>query len=236
MRPHPTSALASLRAEFAANGWNPDDLTAFRMEDGDGDGSGDGDGDGDGDEGDAGDGDKKPDLKEQGRAAIAKERQKAKEATAALKPWKDLAAAVGMTLEEIQEQLTAKKPEGTKDPDKARRQIEAAADAKATAAANARIVKSEVKALAADLFADPKDAHLYLDLTKYDVDDDGEVDEAAIKADLDELLKSKPHLAKTGRRPKPDPSQGSKGDGKRESQPGLGRVRDAYADSAAKKK
>ncbi|GAP46872.1 hypothetical protein [Streptomyces azureus] len=81
-----------------------------------------------------------------------------------------------------------------------------------------RAVRSEVKALAAAEFADPEDAHAFLDLTSY-VDDDGDVDTAAIRQDLKDLLKRKPHLAKPAdtspRAPKADRTQGSSGNGNR---------------------
>ncbi|MFI6813762.1 hypothetical protein ACIBG7_15180 [Nonomuraea sp. NPDC050328] len=78
-------------------------------------------------------------------------------------------------------------------------------------AATARAVKAEVKALASDAFADPTDADLLGDLSKY-ATDDGNVDTVQIKADLDELLERKPHLRKQAgpRTPRPDPSQGSR--------------------------
>ncbi|MEW2463138.1 hypothetical protein AB0872_20840 [Microbacterium sp. NPDC047426] len=81
-----------------------------------------------------------------------------------------------------------------------------------------RAVRSEVKALAAAEFADPEDAHAFLDLNSY-VDDDGDVDTAAIQQDLKDLLKRKPHLAKPAdtspRAPKADRTQGSSGNGNR---------------------
>lgn len=233
MRPNPMSTLGQMRADFIARGWAPTDLDAFRMEDGDGDGAGDGDDDDTG----AGDDDPKKteDLGEKGKQALAKERAKAKAARDALKPWTDLAAANGMTLEQVQEAIS-KKATGESDPKVIMANAQRDADAKANATANARVVRAEVKVAAADLFEYPADAHLYLDLTKYDVDDAGDVDLDEIVADLKEVLKTKPRLAKNGKAPKPDPTQGSKGDGKKESTPGIGRMRDAYADSAKTKK
>lgn len=72
-----------------------------------------------------------------------------------------------------------------------------------------RTVRAEVRALAAESFEDPSDAHLYLDLSKY-VDAKGDIDADSIKADLAELLTKKAHLAKaTGpARAKPDLDQG----------------------------
>ncbi|MER5584113.1 hypothetical protein ABT090_21075 [Streptomyces asoensis] len=85
-------------------------------------------------------------------------------------------------------------------------------------AAQARAVRSEVRALAAAGFADPDDAHAFLDLDAF-VDADGEIDTDGIRASLDELLKRKPHLARPAdnspRRPAPDRTQGSSGNGNR---------------------
>lgn len=78
----------------------------------------------------------------------------------------------------------------------------------------ARAVKAEVKALAAEGFADPEDASAFLDLKKY-APADGDVDTEAIKADLADLLARKPHLGKapTSRVPAPNPAQGASGSG-----------------------
>ena len=76
-----------------------------------------------------------------------------------------------------------------------------------------RLVKARVQALAGG-FADPEDAVGALDLNAY-LDADGDIDEAAIKADLDALLERKPHWAKPAqpqegpRRPAPDRTQAS---------------------------
>ncbi|MGW7350951.1 phage scaffolding protein [Streptomyces sp. NPDC054784] len=83
--------------------------------------------------------------------------------------------------------------------------------------AQQRAVRAEVKALAANSFADPDDAHAFLDLAAY-VDSDGDVDGAAIERDLAGLLERKPHLGKPDpgpRRPAPDRTQGSSGNGAR---------------------
>lgn len=80
-----------------------------------------------------------------------------------------------------------------------------------------RAVKAEVKALAASDFADADDAAAFLDLTSY-VNDDGDIDSAAIEKDLKALAERKPHLRKTDdnqpRRPRADNSQGSGGNGR----------------------
>lgn len=79
-----------------------------------------------------------------------------------------------------------------------------------------RAVRAEVRALAAAEFADPDDAHAFLDLAAY-VDGEGDIDTAAIQRDLRDLLKRKPHLARDAgpRAPRPDRTQGSSGNGNR---------------------
>ncbi|MFF8100181.1 hypothetical protein ACF07S_10455 [Streptomyces sp. NPDC016640] len=76
-----------------------------------------------------------------------------------------------------------------------------------------RLVRTQVQALAMTSFADPEDAAGALDLDSY-IDSEGDIDEAAIKADLDALLERKPHWAKSQpqegpRRPAPDRTQAS---------------------------
>jgi hypothetical protein len=76
-----------------------------------------------------------------------------------------------------------------------------------------RLVRSQVQAMAMTGFADPEDAVGALDLGSY-IDSDGDIDEAAIRADLDALLERKPHWAKSQpqegpRRPAPDRTQAS---------------------------
>ena len=74
-------------------------------------------------------------------------------------------------------------------------QIQAKADAAATARANARILRSEVRAAAVGKLADPKDALTFLDLEQFEVDEDGQVDEDEIADAITDLLKNKPYLA-----------------------------------------
>lgn len=92
----------------------------------------------------------------------------------------------------LQAKLDGKEAEHAAD--QAKREAELAALAKA----NDRIRKSEVKAAAKGVLADPQDAYKFLDLDSFEVSDDGEVDEAAIKAALDDLVKNKPYLAAQG--------------------------------------
>lgn len=101
---------------------------------------------------------------------------------------------------------------GDDDEDaKTRRQAESDALAKA----NARIVKAEVRAAAAGKLADPADALNFIDLTEFEVGEDGDVDQDDIAEAIDDLLRRKPYLAAQGgtKSPKPDRSQGAKGKG-----------------------
>lgn len=87
-----------------------------------------------------------------------------------------------------------------------------------------RSVASQVQALAATDFADPDDAVRSLDPSKY-LDAGGEIDTAAIKADLGKLLEAKPHYRRPQdnpgpRVPAPNRNQGSGSDGRTGADPG----------------
>lgn len=172
----------------------------------------DGGGDDDGKDGGKDD-DGKDDDGDDTDARVKAARDQAAAQRLELKPWKALAKETGLTPDQIRDAIKRlpkdDEDKDAPDADAIRREAETAAAEKA----NARIVRAEVKALAADLFADPADAPLYLDLTKYDVDDDGEVSVDEIKSDLKKVLKDKPHLAKKGAALKPDRSQGQGGAG-----------------------
>jgi hypothetical protein len=75
--------------------------------------------------------------------------------------------------------------------DQERRNVESAALAKA----NTRILKAEIRAAAAGKLADPADALLYLDLSRFEVGDDGDVDTDAVASAIEALAKAKPYLA-----------------------------------------
>lgn len=85
--------------------------------------------------------------------------------------------------------------------------------------ANQRIVAAEARALAAEHLVDGKAFRIgaasvvrLLDLTGVKVDDNGEVDAAAIKVKLDDLAKAEPDLVVDAKKPpKKDPSQGGGG-------------------------
>jgi hypothetical protein len=145
-------------------------------------------------------------LNEGGKKALLAEREAAKAAR------RDRDAA----LAQVQEYERAKLSEQerlTADLEAAKQRVQAVQQ---------RAVRAEVRALAAAEFADPDDAHAFLNLDEF-VGDDGDIDTDGIRAGLDELLKRKPHLAKPApadnspRPPRPDRSQGSSGNGNRSS-------------------
>lgn len=93
------------------------------------------------------------------------------------------------TLSALQAKVDGKEAEHAAD--QVKRETETAALAKA----NERILRSEVKAAAKGVLADPADAFKFLDLSSFDVNDDGEIDDAAVADAIADLVKKKPYLA-----------------------------------------
>lgn len=204
-----------------------DDDDSDDSDDDDDKGNGKKDDDDDSDDDSDDDDDKK--LGPKGERALAAEKEKRRKARAAQqKAEKDLADARA----EI-ERLKG----GKDDNDADDRKDATATEAKeAEARANTKIVRAEIKALAADTFIDVSDAVRELDASKYEVDEDGElVDVDDLKDDLAEVLKNKPHLAKKSRRFQGDGDGGNRGNGKKpDPGPGRDRMRSAYAASSKK--
>jgi len=100
---------------------------------------------------------------------------------------------------EVREELERLRSEAAlKDKPAEEQALEAArAEARVEAAgkANERILRSELRASATGKLADPSDAALYIDLTDFEVGDDGEVDSDALNDAITDLLTRKPHLA-----------------------------------------
>lgn len=179
-------------------------------------------------------------LGDAGQRALQAERDRRKAVSDQFRPWRELARDLGLTPEQARAALAAAaKGAGTgkagQDGQQADEPVDVDAikrEARAEVAreANGRLVRAEVKALAAETFADAADAHLYLDLAAIDVDDDGEVDVEDVKRQLAAVLAAKPHLAKPGRRgPKADKSQGARGAAKSVDGYAQTRIAAAYA-------
>jgi hypothetical protein len=121
-------------------------------------------------------------LGDAGKQAIDRMKAERKEA-------RDAAATEKARADALQAKLDGKEAEHTAAQQKA------ATEAAALAKANGRILRSEVKAAAKGVLADPADAYKFLDLDSFEVSDDGEVDDAAIEAALKDLVEKKPYLA-----------------------------------------
>lgn len=124
-----------------------------------------------------------------------------KKALDAMKAARNEAKAEARQLKSEIEALKAQIADKEKTPDE--QAIEAArreAITEATAKANKRIVRAEVRAQAAGKLADPTDALAYLNLDDFEVNEDGEIDQEAIAEAISDLLTRKPYLAAdTGR-------------------------------------
>ena len=157
-------------------------------------------------------GDDKPFDRQQAEAKIRKANQEAKNLRQRLKELEPKAA-------ELQAIKDSEKSESERLSDQLQRANEQVAKTRQ------RLVRTQVQALAMAGFADPEDAVGALDLDSY-IDSDGDIDEAAIRSDLDALLERKPHWAKTAqppegpRRPAPDRTQASGANKTRPPAPG----------------
>ncbi|WUI02102.1 hypothetical protein OHR68_09930 [Spirillospora sp. NBC_00431] len=74
-------------------------------------------------------------------------------------------------------------------------QAAAEAEKAAITKANTKILRAEVKAAAAGKLANPALAVKLLDLNRFEVDDNGDVDAAELADAIDELLRDEPYLA-----------------------------------------
>lgn len=95
---------------------------------------------------------------------------------------------------ELQAKIEGKEKEYAAEQE--RRKVEKDALSKA----NQRILKAEIRAAAKGVLADPTDALTFIDLSSFEVGDDGDVDAQAITDAIDNLIKSKPYLAAQGER------------------------------------
>ncbi|MCA1218693.1 hypothetical protein [Streptomyces sp. 8L] len=146
-------------------------------------------------------------LGDAGKRAIDAMKQQRNAARDSARPWTDLADELGLTPEEIRAKLKPAEP----DP----AQMARDAQREAVQKANRRILRAEVKAAAAGRLRDAGDALVHLDLDKFAVGEDGDVDQDELSEALDDLLARKPYLAKDDgpRTPAPDPAQGARPDG-----------------------
>lgn len=121
-----------------------------------------------------------------------------KKALDAMKAERNAARQKSRELEQQLAALTAQ-AEGREAEFKAEQEAQKVRD-EALAAANKRVLRSEVKAAAAGKLADPMDALRFLDLDTFEADDSGDFDADAIASAIDGLLNDKPYLAAQGGR------------------------------------
>lgn len=174
-------------------------------EDGDDGQGGDGGGGEDDDSDDSGEDDDRigdDGLTGKGRRAIQAERATAQKARERLKPVNALFRKYGVKNAAELDALLAKSTKGTsskkdaEDDGPSAEEIREQARREASEAANTRLIRAGVKTVAADLLNDPKDALAFLDLSDYEVDENGDIDEAQVKRDLKALIADKPYLGK----------------------------------------
>lgn len=124
--------------------------------------------------------------KEQALATIAKLRNELKDAKAGGKEVETLKAK----LKEIEDAQLSESEKLKKDNEDLKASVTAAEQK-----SRDRVIRSEVRVLASELnFADPSDAHAFLDVSGIEFDDDGEP--KGIKKLLEDLAKAKPYLLK----------------------------------------
>lgn len=98
-------------------------------------------------------------------------------------------------LAELQQLRNAEADRSRTDEERTREQERRNAEQAATAKANQRLLRSEIRAAAAGKLADPADALAFLDLTSFDVDDEGDVNQDQISAAIADLVEKRPYLA-----------------------------------------
>ncbi|MFE0720239.1 hypothetical protein ACFW23_04705 [Streptomyces rochei] len=184
---HPLTGARALGWRKARPGEDDDELFPIwpilgGAEDDDAGDSGDDSGDDDAEDTDDSGDDSEDDADPDGADALG---DKGKRALAAMKgKWK----SERDKRRDLEQRLSQREQDGGDDA--AARAVQAA-----TAAANTRILRAEVRAAAKGRLADPKDALTFLDLTSFEVDEDGQVDEDEIADAIETLLKNKPYLA-----------------------------------------
>jgi hypothetical protein len=121
-----------------------------------------------------------------------------------LDKWRSLSRKNERELKAARRELDKLREANQSESERAIAAAKAEGRSEALTVANARLVSAAVLTAAAGKLADPTDATALLDLEGFDVDEDGNVDTAAIDKAVAALLKSKPHLS-ADRKPAPLP-------------------------------
>lgn len=185
---------------------------------GDGGQGGDGGGSGDGDDDKLGEGGKKALQSERDARKAAEARVAELEAKLSRKPKPDAGKGEGGD----------GKDKGGQAPDA--EAIKRELREELAAESNARLIRAEVKAAAAGKLADPTDAARYIDLTAIKIGANGDPDAKQIKKAIEDLLKERPYLGANGAGGGwGDVGGGSHTTPPADVEPGMGRLRHAYA-------
>lgn len=154
----------------------------------DSDDSGTSDGD---DIADAGDDDKP--LGPKGERALAAEKQRRRDEAAKRRAAEQRNRELEVELAKLRKGTDPEPGDDEKDASDVE-EVRRKAEQDVTAKANERILRAEVRAAATGKLADPADALKFLDLTQFEVGDDGDVDADEIADAIDDLIKNKPYL------------------------------------------
>jgi len=115
----------------------------------------------------------------------------------------------------LEEELEKSKREGMSDAERKIAEAREEGKSEALRESNERLLRAEVRAIAADKLSDPSDAVRLLDLSEFTPGEDGSFDAKQITGAIDALVEAKPYLAKqpaNGHAPKvPQGTRGTPG-------------------------
>jgi hypothetical protein len=109
------------------------------------------------------------------------------------------------------DELEKVKREGMSDAERKMAEAKAEGRSEALKEAGLRLLRAEVRAIAATKLSDPGDAVQLLDLDDFEPAEDGSYDPKAIGAAIDKLVEEKPYLARGASSGPPKVPQGTRG-------------------------
>ncbi len=126
----------------------------------------------------------------------------------ALEAERKAARAAERKAKELERRLAELEAANQTESEKAIAAARAEGRTEALSTANARIVAAEIKSAASGVLANPDLAVRLIDASEFEVDEDGNPDTKAIKAEVQRLVKDEPYLA-AGAKPAPLPGGGA---------------------------
>lgn len=171
------------------------------------------------------------DLGDAGRKAVERERKAAWHAKQQLGALKKEVEELRSAKEQLDKLQADAMSEQEKAISKARKEAAEEARKGVLTEVNKERVADRIRAVAADKYHDPEDAVLYL-LSEFEAEDASNLDKDALVKRMDEHLAEKNYLAKDDKKVRGDADGGKRGTkDKPEVQPGIDRLRAAYAAS-----